>query len=231
MKKFVKMIITIALFSLINVSMVMAADSTATAELVLDKETLKSGDVFTVTLRANCSAGLSFISTKLNYDDSKLTLQNKWINNNWVDYGLNKIELLSNSNEKFTSLDACKWTFKVNENVQGETLEISTDNIDITDINNIQYKLDKLVKTLNIEETTPIIPTETDEPVTPTETEDEKEPQTIVNENNAKKENTTSTIKVLPKTGTNYIVIFLATIGTIVIAIVFFKKYRDMKDI
>lgn len=147
MRKVIGVLLTIIFFCLINVTMVTA--SSTNAELVSDKNILKPGDTFTITLKANCSEGLSFISTKLN-TDNKVTLISKSIANDWVDYGTDKLELFSNSSNVITSIDACTWTFKVNENAENGTIVFDTTNIEITDINNTEYNLGPAEKVITI---------------------------------------------------------------------------------
>lgn len=147
MKKIIGVLLVIIFFCLINVTIVTASNTNA--ELVTDKNVLKPGDTFTITLKANCSEGLGFISTKLNINN-KVTLISKSIANDWVDYGTDKLELFSNSSNVITSLDACTWTFKVNENAENGTIVFDTTNIEVTDINNAEYNLGPAEKRLTI---------------------------------------------------------------------------------
>lgn len=227
MKRTIKIVLAIIVFSLISISIVTASNTNA--EIVVDKTTLKPGDTFTITLKANCSEGLSFISTKLNYDINKLTLKSKNIANDWVDYGTDKIELFSNSSNKFTNLDACTWIFEVNENVENGTVVIETTDIEITDINNVEYKLAKSEKTLNIKVEENI----QDENKDNNSDEDPKEDkvQDTGKETEKKEENkkdTSVSNKIIPKAGKTSIIV-LAIIILVVICIVLGIKNKKYK--
>lgn len=227
MNRTIKIILAIIFFSLISISIVTASNTSA--EIVVDKTTLKPGDTFTITLKANCSGGLSFISTKLNYDTNKLTLKSKNIANDWVDYGTDKIELFSNSSNKFTNLDACTWTFEVNKNVENGTIVIGTTDIEITDINNVEYKLVKSEKTLNIKVEENI----QDENKDNNSDEEQKEDkvQDTGKETEKKEENkkdTSVSNKIIPKAGKTSIIL-LAIIVLVVICIVLGIKNKKYK--
>ena len=227
MNRTIKIILAIIFFSLISISIVTASNTNA--EIVIDKTTLKPGDTFTITLKANCSEGLSFISTKLNYDTNKLTLKSKNIANDWVDYGTDKIELFSNSSNKFTNLDACTWTFEVNENVENGTIVIGTTDIEITDINNVEYKLAKSEKTLNIKVEENI----QDENKDNNSDEEQKEDkvQDTGKDTEKKEENkkdTSVSNKIIPKAGKTSIILF-AIIVLVVICIVLGIKNKKYK--
>lgn len=226
MRKTIKIVLVTILFSLINISIVIAADTNA--EIFPDKTTLKPGDTFTITLKANCTEGLSFISTKLNYDADIVTLQNKTIANDWVDYGTDKIELFSNSSNKFENLDACVWTFQVNENATSVTTIIATTDIDITDINNVEYKLNKSEKTFNIkvDEDAQDDNKGDNKQDTEKETEEKKE-STEVKETN--KKDTSVSNKIIPKAGKTSIILF-TFITLIVICIILSIKNKKFKN-
>lgn len=231
MNRTIKIILAIIFFSLISISIVTASNTNA--EIVIDKTTLKPGDTFTITLKANCSEGLSFISTKLNYDTNKLTLKSKNIANDWVDYGTDKIELFSNSSNKFTNLDACTWIFEVNENVENGTIVIGTTDIEITDINNVEYKLAKSEKTLNIkvEENTQDKNKDnnSDEEQKEDKVQDtEKETNKGTESKEENKKDTSVSNKTIPKAGKASTII-LAIIVLVVICIVLGIKNRKYK--
>ena len=75
---------------LCNFTKVLAAEPTVV--LNVDKTTIKPGDTVTATIDASCDEGLSFIGTKIEYDKNVLTLQSKNVANDWVDYGIDKLE-------------------------------------------------------------------------------------------------------------------------------------------
>ncbi len=148
MKKLTISMFMIFVICIINTVNVFAAD--ATAELIVDKTTVKAGDTVTVILNAKCESGLSAVITGIEYDKEVLTLQTTKVAENWVNYGVDKYEILSNSTEKVTSLNVITLTFKVSDNAQDGTTKISTTGIEITDINNKEYTLAKSEKVLTI---------------------------------------------------------------------------------
>ena len=164
MKKLTISMLMIFVICIINTVNVFAAD--VTAELNIDKTTVKAGDTVTVTLNAKCESGLSAVITGIEYDKEVLTLQTTKVAENWVNYGVDKYEILSNSTEKVTSLNVITLTFKVSDNAQDGTTKISTTGIEITDINNKEYTLDKSEKVLTIGNPTPSEPEENPTQVT-----------------------------------------------------------------
>lgn len=152
MKKLTISMLMIFVICIINTVNVFAAD--ATAEINVDKTTVKAGDTVTVILNAKCESGLSAVITGIEYDEEVLTLQTTKVAENWVNYGVDKYEILSNSTEKVTSLNVITLTFKVNDKAQDGTTKISTTGLEITDINNKEYTLAKSEKVLTIGNTT-----------------------------------------------------------------------------
>ena len=148
MKKLTISMLMIFVICIINTVNVFAVD--ATAELSVDKTTVKAGDTVTVILNAKCESGLSAVITGIAYDKEVLTLQTTKVAENWVNYGVDKYEILSNSTEKVTSLNVITLTFKVSDKAQDGTTKISTTGIEITDINNKEYTLAKSEKVLTI---------------------------------------------------------------------------------
>lgn len=164
MKKLTISLLMIFVICIINTVNVFAAD--ATAELSVDKTTVKAGDTVTVILNAKCESGLSAVITGIEYDEEVLTLETTKIAENWVNYGVDKYEILSNSTEKVTSLNVITLTFKVSDNAQDGTTKISTTGLEITDINNKEYTLAKSEKVLTIGNPTPSEPEENPTQVT-----------------------------------------------------------------
>ena len=127
------LIMNVLIFSTIGV---FATDTTAT--LNVNNSEVKPGDKIKVTLNVNCTEGIGFIGTKINYDSSILTLESQDINNKLINYGTDKLELFSNSSEKLTNITACTFVFKVNERIDrsinqniNEHVIFDTDNQDI----------------------------------------------------------------------------------------------------
>ena len=164
MKKLTISMLMIFVICIINTVNVFAVD--ATAELSVDKTTVKAGDTVTVILNAKCESGLSAVITGIAYDKEVLTLQTTKVAENWVNYGVDKYEILSNSTEKVTSLNVITLTFKVNDKAQDGTTKISTTGLEITDINNKEYTLAKSEKVLTIGNPTPSEPEENPTQVT-----------------------------------------------------------------
>lgn len=232
MRKLSIALLMIFIICILNTVNVFAAN--ATAGLSVDKTTVKPDDTVIVTLNATCNEGLSAIVTGIQYDKDVLTLQSSTIADKWVNYGVDKYEILSNSSEKFTSLNALTLTFTVNEDAEDGTTQISTTAIEVTDINNKDYTLGKSEKTITIENVNDN-PVE-DEPVQDTPEQDKEDNLPSNNTNNQvqddstgseitnnKTDNTITQTK-LPNTGYQNIIIMV-----IVIAIVTTIAYIQIK--
>ena len=234
MRKLKISLLIIFIICLFNFTKVLAAD--ASAILNVDKTTLKSGDTVTVTLNASCDEGLSYVGTKIEYDSNVLTLQNKTVANNWIDYGTDKLELFINTSNKTTNATVCTLVFKVNDNATEGTTTISTTPIEITDINNNEYTKPKLEKPLTIvrEESNVGQGNEQQDNTESSEQPKEEKPQTqskdtdgnIKGENKAQ-DKTTSNNK-LPDTGRTNIIIGI-TFVILIIGIVLYFKNRKYK--
>ena len=237
MRKLSIALLMIFIICILNTVNVFAAN--ATAGLSVDKTTVKPGDTVIVTLNATCYEGLSAIVTGIQYDKDVLTLQSSTIADKWVNYGVDKYEILSNSSEKFTSLNALTLTFTVNQDAKDGITQISTTSIEVTDINNKDYTLGKSEKTITIENVkdNPVEdePSQ-DEPVqdTPTQDEEDNSPSNNTNnqgqddpagsENTNNKPDNTITQTKLPNTGYRNLIIM-----GIVIAIVTTIAYIQIK--
>lgn len=237
MRKIRITLLIIFIICILNTVNVFAAN--ATAELSVDKTTVKPGDTIIATLNVTCNEGLSAIVTGIQYDKDVLTLQSSTIADKWVNYGVDKYEILSNSNEKFTSLNALTLTFTVNEDVEDGTTQISTTAIEVTDINNKDYTLEKsekIIKIENVNDNTVEEKPSQDEPSQDTPEQDEEEdlpsnntdtdnqlPNNSTDSENNKTDNTATQTK-LPNTGYRNIIVMV-----IVIAIVTTIAYIQIK--
>ena len=234
MRKLKVSLLIIFIICLFNFTKVLAAE--ATAVLNVDKTTLKPGDTVTATLNASCDEGLSFVGTKIEYDTNVLTLQNKTIANDWVDYGTDKLELFINSSNKTTNATVCTLVFKVNDDATERTTTISTTEIEITDINNSEYTKSKSEKILTVakEETNAGQENEQQGNTENGEKPKEEQPQNQAKDNgkNTAEENKiqdkTASKNSLPNTGRTNIIIGLAFVILIIGTVLYLKntKYK-----
>lgn len=132
-KKIIILLIITGLLIIMSNLSVQAAS--ATAELKTDKEKVKPGESFTVTLTASSEQELNGITGKLSYDEEKLELQEVEIAKDWIDMSggdREKIELMYNSVNTVKTADVYKITFIVKEGaseqakINVEELKIST---------------------------------------------------------------------------------------------------------
>lgn len=132
-KKIIILLIITGLLIIMSNLSVQAAS--ATAELKTDKEKVKPGESFTVTLTASSEQELNGITGKLSYDEEKLELQEVEIAKDWIDMSggnRKKIELMYNSVNTVKTADVYKITFIVKEGaseqakINVEELKIST---------------------------------------------------------------------------------------------------------
>ena len=149
MRKIRITIILIAIRCISCISNVIAATE-PTADLKIENTSVKPGDTITVVLNATCEQGLSYVGTEIQYNKDVLTLQNKTVSSDWVDYGTDKLELFVNSSTKKTNANLYTLTFKVNDNAEAGTIKITTTPIEIVDINNKEYTIAKVEKTITI---------------------------------------------------------------------------------
>lgn len=229
MRKLRIALLMIFIICIINTVNVFATD--ATAEISVDKSTVKPGDTIIVKLNATCNEGLSAVVTGIQYDKEVLTLQSSTVPDKWVNYGVDKYEILSNSTEKITSLNVLTLTFKLNQNVEEDTTKISTTAIEITDINNKEYNLGKSEKTITIENVK-------DKPTEDKTTQDEEEKLPSSNTNNQVADNSTGSGSVnnkvdntitntkIPNTGYRSIFITVASIIIVVAIFIYIQIKR-----
>lgn len=243
-----KKLITIAMIIMVilaNLSIVQAA-TTATATLATNKEKVKPGDTFTVTLSVTCEDGINGIDTTYSYDTDKLELVSASVKDsaNWSSLGSdNQITVICNSTSKITTADIYVLTFKLKDNVAtGTTASIST--TDILVDSDAATDSEKTVKALKVTITAETESSNEGNQSTGEGTGTENPSNTTGETNNqtSNKTNTTnSTIKTntdntvvktsnLPKTGKSEIVLVIA--GVLIIASVFaYKKYNNYKGL
>lgn len=117
---------------LISTTMSKAA-AISTATLKINKDKVKPGDTFTVTLSVTCEEGINGIDTMYSYDEDKLELVSASVKDstNWSSLGADKqITVICNSTSKITTADVYVLTFKLKDTVEiGTTASISTTDI------------------------------------------------------------------------------------------------------
>ncbi len=127
--------------------------------LNVDKTTVNPGDTITVTLNASCEDGLSFIGTKIEYDTNIFTLVNENVPTGWKNYGNGTLELMIDTTNKITSGQVYSLALKVKESAEEGTVKISTTDIEIIDINNIEYQKTKIEKEITIKKVASVVNT------------------------------------------------------------------------
>ena len=131
-KKIIILLIITGLLIIMSNLSVQAAS--ATAELKTDKEKVKPGESFTVTLTASSEQELNGITGKLSYDEEKLELKEVEIAKDWIDMSggdRKKIELMYNSVNTVKTADVYKITFIVKEGVS-EQAKINVEELNIS---------------------------------------------------------------------------------------------------
>ncbi|MGN1301129.1 MAG: cohesin domain-containing protein [Clostridia bacterium] len=142
MKKYIKITVIsliIALVSIANVYAAVETDVTATA----DKTEVKIGEMVIVSLSANCEAGIEGIDATLEYDETKLELQNLSVDAKFSNMsGINdstgeyKLTVISNSADTLTSETFARLEFKVLDTaLANEGLTVKLSEIEIGDSN------------------------------------------------------------------------------------------------
>lgn len=255
-----KKLITFAIIIMVilaNLSIVQAA-TTATATLKTNKDKVKPGDTFTVTLSVACEDGINGIDTTYSYDTDKLELVSANVKDsaNWSSLGSDKqITVISNSTSKIKTADVYVLTFKLKDTVaNGTTASIST--TDILVDSDAATDSEKTVKALKVSVTAEAESsnngnqstgegTGTEKPgdTTGEGTGTQQPSNTTTGTNNPTSNNTNSISKIntntdntvtkvttLPKTGKSEIVLVIA--GVLIIASVFaYKKYNNYKGL
>ncbi len=230
------MAIGIMLFS---INVVNAASGKA--DFKADKESIKAGETFTVTLFCECEDGINGIETSYNYDSSKLELISAEVaNKNWVDMSggrANIVEVICNTPEKIKSDNIYVLTFKAKENQETTVATISTGDIKV-DSDNSASKFTENAKTVTIN-------IETDKQETPENSNGngntgnnnngntggnsnsgtENNGTTNNKSNTANKNQASNSVanKILPKTGKegNQIIVFVIAVASLFAVILF----------
>ena len=229
------MVIGIMLFS---INVVNAASGKA--DFKADKESIKAGETFTVTLFCECEDGINGIETSYNYDSSKLELISAEVaNKNWVDMSggrANIVEVICNTVETIKSDNIYVLTFKAKENQETTVATISTGDIKVDS--------DKSTSTFTEKAKTVTINIESDNQETPGNSNgngntDKNNGNTEGNsnsgtENNGTTNNKSNTAnknqasnslanKILPKTGKegNQIIVFIIAVASLFAVILF----------
>lgn len=132
-----KILSSIILLTAILFSVNIVNAASGRADITTSATSVKPGDTFTVTLSANSQDGVFGVQTTYNYDSSKLDLVKAEVaSNKYIDMSGGKsgvVEIMSNSQEKFTSENVYVLTFKVKDNAQiGSTATIATGDIKVS---------------------------------------------------------------------------------------------------
>ena len=233
--KRITIVLIIAIVALLSSTQVFAAEPSAT--LVPNEITAKPGETFIINVNASCDDGLSYIGTSIEYDPDVLTLQSKTQGEHFQDWSgkATKLEMMvsfdlneGETAEIIKNATVCTLTFKVNDNAEEGTTTVSTTEIDITDINNTEYKKPKSESIVTIAKQTSEEPAQaTDD--TPkqeqTEPKENKVEPVKFTENSNKKDNTASE-KIIPKAG-----LTMLTIPVVLLAITAGIAYIKDKNI
>ena len=132
-----KILSSIILLTAILFSVNIVNAASGRADITTSATSVKPGDTFTVTLSANSQDGVFGVQTTYNYDSSKLDLVKAEVaSNKYIDMSGGKsgvVEVMSNSQEKFTSENVYVLTFKAKDNAQiGSTATIATGDIKVS---------------------------------------------------------------------------------------------------
>lgn len=246
----IKIIITsiIAIFIMLLAAKVFAA--TGTVKFEANTTEVEKGKEITITLSANSEDGINGIDTQYTYDSEKLELVSESVvdTTNWSNVGTTpNITLICNAKETIKQADLYIIKFKVKDSVSaGDKIIIETTNILLdtdaktdSDVNIPSKKIEVTVKEASKDDSN-----ENKQPSSESENnqnedkqssnenkQSSKESENSQNENMPAKTDKTYASGVLPKTGKNYIIITIFLIITIVLAIIFYKKYMQHKDI
>lgn len=250
-----KKLITFAIIIMVilaNLSIVQAA-TTATATLKTNKDKVKPGDTFTVTLSVACEDGINGIDTTYSYDADKLELVSASVKDsvNWSSLGSDKqITVICNSTSKITTADVYVLTFKLKDTVAtGTTASIST--TDILVDSDAATNSEKTIKALNVSVTAETessnnggqstgegAGTEKPGDTTGGGTGTQQPSDTTGGTNNKNsnvisstpKTNTNNNVTKLPKTGKSEIVLVVAGV-LIIVSVIAYKKYNKYKGV
>lgn len=207
--------------------------ASGTVEFKPSTTEVNKGETFTVTLSATSEDGINGIDTKYTYDSEKLELINEKVtdSSNWNNIGISPdITIICNSTQSIKNADIYILTFKVKENVSsGNTIKIETAKILLDTDAQINSEVDISSKKveINVKEVSKDNPTQNNKPSNKLE---DDEPKTTT-ETSPTKSGTTVAKDTLPKTGENYVIISIFIVITIVLSIIFYKKYLQHKDI
>ena len=246
MRKKLIIITIISILVLLNLSIVQAA-TTATATLSTNKEKVKPGDTFTVTLSVKCEDGINGIDTTYSYDTDKLELVSASLKDstNWSNLGSdNQVTVICNSTSKITTADIYVLTFKLKDSVTtGTTANIST--TDILVDSDAATGSEQTVKALKVSVTAEKESSNQGNQSTgegtgtentsntaggTTNTDSNKTNTTNSTKTNTVKDNTVVKASNLPKTGKSEVV--LVIVGILIIVSIFaYKKYNNYKGL
>lgn len=207
--------------------------ASGTVEFKPSTTEVNKGETFTVTLSATSKDGINGIDTKYTYDSEKLELINEKVtdSSNWNNIGISPdITIICNSTQSIKNADIYILTFKVKENVSsGNTIKIETAKILLDTDAQINSEVDISSKKveINVKEVSKDNPTQNNKPSNKLE---DDEPKTTT-ETSPTKSGTTVAKGTLPKTGENYVILSIFIVITIVLSIIFYKKYLQHKDI
>lgn len=147
-----KKLITFAIIIMVIIANLSIVQAATTATLKTNKDKVKPGDTFTVTLSVACEDGINGIDTTYSYDTDKLELVSASVKDsaNWSSLGSDKkITVICNSTSKITTAELYVLTFKLKDTVAtGTTVSIST--TDILVDSDAATNSEKTIKALNV---------------------------------------------------------------------------------
>ena len=200
--------------------------ATGTVEFKSNTTEVKKGEIFTVTLSATSEEGINGIDTKYVYDSEKLELisENLVDSSNWSNIGTSPdITIICNSTQSIKNADIYILKFKVKDNVSlGSKIIIETTNIilDTDAQTDSEVKISPKKIEMKIK----------DDSVAYAD-EKEKEKTTIITPTESVKKDTTYAAGILPNAGENFVMISIFLLVSIILSIIFYKKYKQHKDI
>lgn len=155
LKKFYFIILTIFMIFILCLHVYAVS---ATSNLIINNQTIKLGETFTIVLSVHCSEGINGIADlTYDYDSNVLELVNSNVkDSNFINLSSDNttIDLLCNSENKITSSDIYELTFKVKNNAKTNSksiISISNFIIDSTEDTNSETDIDeqKIELTIN----------------------------------------------------------------------------------
>lgn len=222
MKKKIGILMLTIMIILIGTITLNAADATAT--LKTDKTQAYKGDSFTVTVNVACEEGINGLQAKFSYDENRLELTESTVvdTSKWVNLGENpNLEIIHNSSETAKTADIVKLTFKVKENAELGTAQITVSDIVVDSDAGTDSTKQIGTKEIQVKIVEKTAEPGDNEPQQPTEPGDNEPQQPTV------KKDDTQTGEKFPHTGTHSVIALIAVIAIFgILAVVKYNKYE-----